>query len=260
MDTNSSPSFAELLEARLSRRAVLGGAAALAGAAAAGLRPTRALAQSTSAATPAALSPMDVGFTPIPSFAITDDAVRVPAGYLVDVVIAWGDPVVPGAPAFDLNNQSAARQAQQCGFNHDFQAFFPLGAAGNEGVFFVSHEYTTPNQMIPGYQANAAHPRFKEWVDIELEAHGGTIVELERPNATSAWKVRMGKRNRRITANTQMTFSGPAAGDPRIGTSVVGMLNNCAGGCDAVGNGPERRGELQPVLRERRPHHRCEDA
>lgn len=81
-----------------------------------------------------------LGFTGIQPQKISDDAVRVPAGYSVDVLLRRGDAVVPGAPAFDGRNQSAASQAMQCGYNHDFQAFFPIGDGVTEGVFWVNHE------------------------------------------------------------------------------------------------------------------------
>jgi hypothetical protein len=243
MDANhptrpSSPTYADLIEARYSRRAVLGGATVAVGAAAAGILPSLPAASQTLPAPAAgpgstASSPTNVGFSPIQSFAITDDNVRVPDGYVVDMVMRWGDPVLAGAPEFDVNAQTGAKQALQCGYNHDFQAFFPLGTSGAEGVFFVSHEYTDGSKMFPGYNPNTTDlARLRAWVDIELEAHGGTLVELERGSGgTGAWQVRAGaRRNRRITGNTRMVFSGPAANDLRMGSSVLGTLNNCAGG------------------------------
>src|SRR6185503_17275841 len=71
---------------------------------------------------------------------------------------------------------------------------------------------------------------------IEMAAHGGSVIELKR--AGGAWQVVPGSKfARRISANTEMELTGPAAGhalmktnvDPS-GTKVIGMVNNCAGG------------------------------
>ena len=45
----------------------------------------------------------------------TQDAVVVPDGFAQQVVIRWGDPVLPGAPAFDPDAQTAAAQASSSG-------------------------------------------------------------------------------------------------------------------------------------------------
>jgi secreted PhoX family phosphatase len=76
----------------------------------------------------------------------------------------------------------------------------------------------------------------KDLVDIEMAAHGGSVLEIRRVNGK--WQVVPNSRYaRRITANTPMIIAGPAAGDARMKTSydpegknVLGMLNNCAGG------------------------------
>ncbi|TGQ96121.1 alkaline phosphatase PhoX, partial [Mesorhizobium sp. M4B.F.Ca.ET.200.01.1.1] len=72
--------------------------------------------------------------------------------------------------------------------------------------------------------------------DVEMAAHGGTIVEIRKDGGK--WQVvRDGKLNRRITSNTEMALSGPVAGHDRVktnadpsGTKVFGTINNCAGG------------------------------
>ena len=48
------------------------------------------------------------------------DEVVIPKGYEQSVLIAWGDPVIEGAPEFDVNNQTAADAEKQFGFNNDF--------------------------------------------------------------------------------------------------------------------------------------------
>ncbi len=171
-------------------------------------------------------------FAPIAAAPVTDDAVRVPAGYVVDVIAKWGDPIFPDAPEFNPDQQSGSSQSQQVGYNHDFQAFFSNNIEMTAGTLWINHEYTDATRMIPGYDKSTNDAsKLRGWVDVELAAHGGTIVELSRPDATSAWKLnRSGKRNRRITAMTPMVFSGPAARDARLIGGATGMLNNCGGG------------------------------
>jgi uncharacterized protein len=170
------------------------------------------------------------GFTGIAPLAITDDAFRVPAGYETQVILRWGDPLVPGAPAFDINKQTADAQSKQVGFNHDYQHFFADDETGTKGVLVINHEYTTAAQMIPGYNVNTTDlAQLKTWVDIELAAHGASIAELSQASS-GKWEVLPGKRNRRITGTTPMVMSGPAAQDERLRGDVLGMFNNCSGG------------------------------
>ena len=124
------------------------------------------------------------------------------------MLIRWGDPVVAGAPAFDPTGQTAAAQSKQFGYNCDFVAVFEHD---DHHLLWVNHEYTTAAEMLPNYPnpATALVGDLQPFVDIELEAHGGSIVRLTRAN--NRFSVVTDAVNRRITANTPMTFSGPAA-------------------------------------------------
>jgi secreted PhoX family phosphatase len=176
----------------------------------------------------------DIRFTPVPPN--KEDALRVPDGYTSAVVARWGDPVTADAPAFDFDNQSAEAQSKQFGYNCDFVTLFPMGA--NRGLLWVNHEYTNENLMFRGYTTGVAAT--EEQIKIALAAHGGSVVEIERVRGTGQWKlVTTGRRryNRRVTAQTPMRFSGPAAGSDPLKTAAdpegrtpVGMLNNCSGG------------------------------
>lgn len=72
-------------------------------------------------------------FTGIAPSGVADDNFRVPAGYETQVILRWGDPLIPGAPAFDVNKQSGEAQAMQVGFNHDYQHFFADDETGTKG-------------------------------------------------------------------------------------------------------------------------------
>ncbi len=178
-------------------------------------------------------------FREIPATASERD--QVAEGYDADVLIRWGDPVLPGAPAFDPMNQTAAAQALQFGYNNDYLGYFPIGGSSEHGLLCVNHEYTNEELMFPGLgrqdtRAVAFRGMTKALVDIEMMAHGGTVVEIRKVDGK--WSVVAGSRfARRITAETPMEITGPARGHARMrtsydptGTRVRGMLNNCAGG------------------------------
>ncbi|MFC7736196.1 PhoX family protein [Roseomonas sp. GCM10028921] len=237
-DIGSNPSAADsigsVIGRRLTRRSALRG---LFGAAAAGALP---LAGAMRAAAEEAHSPSSsLGFRGLPQGTGAGEALA--EGYEVQVLMRWGDPVLPGAPAFDPAKQSAEAQALQFGYNNDYLDFFPLpkGAAGGEhGLLVVNHEYTNPELMFPGLGgAREARQRTSEaQMRVEQMAHGASVVEIRRENGR--WvPVQGGALNRRITAETEMRVSGPAAGHERLrtsadptGTRVRGTLNNCAGG------------------------------
>ncbi|WP_425582055.1 PhoX family protein [Streptosporangium fragile] len=166
----------------------------------------------------------------------TDDKLTIPAGYASAAVVRWGDPVLPGAPAFDFENQTAEAQAAQFGYNCDYVTLFPIGH--NRGLLWVNHEYSDESLMFRGYKDGTSAT--EEQIKIGMAAHGGSVVEIERVGNSGEWRlVTRGRRryNRRITVHTPMKFTGPAAGSDLLktaadpaGTTPVGMLNNCAGG------------------------------
>ncbi|AKH83578.1 phosphatase [Streptomyces sp. CNQ-509] len=169
----------------------------------------------------------------------TDDTVTVADGYEQNVVIAWGDPVLRGAPAFDPARQSAAAQAGQFGYNVDFLALLPLRGERGRELLVANHEYTDEQLMFPGYDPENVT---REQAEIGWAAHGMSVVAVQEDGGrgTGGGTLRAVPRhplNRRITATTAFELRGPAAGGDLLKTSadptgrrVLGTLNNCAGG------------------------------
>ncbi len=171
----------------------------------------------------------------------SDERHHVAEGYDADVLISWGDKVLPGAPAFDPKTQTPAKQAGQFGYNNDYLGYIPIDGS-RRGLLVVNHEYTNEELMFPSLSGrqDLRTVRFKEMtrdlVDIEMMAHGGSVLEVAQ-GTNGKWSVVDGSRfARRITAETPMEITGPAAGHERMKTSydpagrmVRGMLNNCAG-------------------------------
>lgn len=170
-----------------------------------------------------------------------DETDHVPEGYEIQTLIRWGDKVVADAPAFDVNKLTKAAQEMQFGYNCDFLAFLPLpiGSTNSDnGLLWVNHEYTIAGLMWPGLGAGdeANLKTSKDQSEIEIAAHGGSVVEIRKTGGR--WQVvENSKYNRRITGTTPMTIAGPVAGHARLktsvdatGTKVLGMFNNCAGG------------------------------
>ena len=245
-DIGSNPAPArpigDVVRARLSRRAALrglAGVAALADGLVEGAHAQISASQLSIAHIPRQGGPSTLQFTELRHQLAQGDAVA--EGHDIQLVIRWGDPVLPDAPPFDPHGQSGAAQARQFGYNNDYLDFRPLpkGSTNSEhGLLWVNHEYTSTQLMLPGTGGRAASRRSTtaEQVAVEMPAHGGSVVEIRRVDGR--WQtVPGGAINRRITAHTPMRISGPAAGHPRMrtsadaeGTRVLGMLNQCAGG------------------------------
>jgi secreted PhoX family phosphatase len=177
----------------------------------------------------------EVGFQAIPPG--TADQPTVPPGYLMQTLLRWGDPILPGAPPFDSTAQSAAAQRGQFGYNNDYVGYFPLppgSDVSDHGLLVVNHEYTSPELMFADYGLDKVT---REQMEIQLAAHGLSVVEI-RLQPDGAWQVvRSSPYNRRITGGTPIRLSGPAAGHPWLrttadpgGSQVVGTLANCSGG------------------------------
>ncbi|MGZ8408465.1 MAG: PhoX family protein [Hyphomicrobium sp.] len=170
----------------------------------------------------------------------SDHTHHVAAGYDADVLIRWGDAVLPNAPQFDPANPSAASQEAQFGYNNDFIGFIALDGRSDRGLLVINHEYTNDELMYFGLSGSSRKAMVAGLSDAQIRAsmaaHGGSVIEVER--VQGSWRVVPGSKfARRITASTPMQITGPAAGhelmktkaDP-AGTRVLGMLNNCAGG------------------------------
>ncbi len=170
-----------------------------------------------------------------------DETHHVAEGYDAQILLRWGDPIMADAPEFDVMNQTAAAQLKQFGYNNDYVGFVPLNDEGTRGLLCVNHEYTNEEVMFPGLgrqDRDGFSGMTPELIDIEMAAHGGSVVEIAQGEDGQWSVVRDGKMNRRITPlDTEMTLSGPAAGHTRLmtnddptGTMVIGTINNCAGG------------------------------
>jgi secreted PhoX family phosphatase len=198
---SKEPTIGALIERRLGRRGALRGLVGAGAAVALGreLLGSTALAQ---AAGPSSLTFKEVAHG-------LDRTHHIPEGYEAQVLIRWGDPVVAGAPAFDPANLTAAAQEKQFGYNCDFVGLHPLPAgstANDRFLMVVNHEYTDPGLMFAGLgSGRSVNLRAsKPQVEVEMAAHGGSVIEIAREGG--GWKVVPdSKYARRITGTTPMT-------------------------------------------------------
>ncbi|MUK61889.1 DUF839 domain-containing protein [Aliivibrio fischeri] len=214
--------FSNMVNARLSRRGFIMGTAAVGAGAFLALNPVaKAIAGNMNGTL--------LNFEAIPTS--TSDSIVLPKGYSWNTLMSWGDPIFANAPQFNPNGkQDSKAQALQFGDNTDGMSVFPL--SNDRAILAVNNEYTN-------YEFLFAHQGKNMTADDVAKAQaamGVTIVEIVRKNGQ--WTMdSTGKANRRITANTEMEVTGPAAGhdllktkaDP-TGKKVLGTFNNCANG------------------------------
>lgn len=243
INPSSNPTIVELIAARkLARRDVLKGGLGVAVTALGGVSAS-ALAAGGGAGFKAQASLL--GFTPVPAnTAPMDDAVTVPSGYDVKVLVSWGDPIMPGGmqwnPALPM---TASQQSKTYGAHTDGMHYFPLlavgsrgrGAGSERGLLVSNSEYNDPG-LMHNTTTYSSDTMTLDRARAQQAAQGVNIVEIEKTNGS--WQVvRNSRYGRRITGNTPMAISGPAAGTPKLktwadpsGAHVLGTINNCAHG------------------------------
>ena len=232
--------FDDILQARAARRRFLQGAAALAALAAlpAGCGETEVRAAAPRRSWREGKS--SLRFQPLLHGA--DERMHVSAGHAASVVIAWGDALLPGAPAFDPAKLDGESQRLQFGTDCDFIAYMPLprgSDSSDHGLLCVNHENSRLHMMSTEYKDHreTLMHSTKKHVECEMAAQGHSVVEVRLVDGR--WGVVQGSAYaRRLNAlDTRFRVSGPAAGHERLrtkddpeGLTVLGTFNNCAGG------------------------------
>lgn len=227
-DAHKSVAFHDVINTQLSRRQVLktGGTVGAAGFLAGASSLSQAVTQATSI----------MGFSQIPTS--TADDIQLPEGYVYDVLVSWGDPIVKGASKFAVDN-TAADQVGQYGDNTDGMAMFHLqnkdgSMDENRAVLAANSEYINKKFM----HTHKGESMSDDDVMKEIVAHGVNVVEIKR-NRKNEWKVVQNSEfNRRLHGDAaEFELTGPVAGHALVKTDadksgliVKGTLNNCGNG------------------------------
>lgn len=218
--------FDRVVARGLSRRGFLSGLVAFgSGAAAMG---AGTLLSSTSARAQTAASRF--AFTPIPI--ATDFEVHVPEGYTWKPLARWGDKLFSDAEEFDAETGVTLASSERVfGENTDGMELFVIG---DRQVIAVNHEYANTDVNLPAAQEGVSMSAD----DVRLLQNIQGVTVMEVAEGADGWSIVVDSPfNRRITHNTPMTFTGPAAGsdflkteaDP-TGTASLGTFNNCGAG------------------------------
>ncbi|MEM1141873.1 MAG: PhoX family phosphatase [Pseudomonadota bacterium] len=229
--------FGDVLEANLSRRGMLQGSLAL--AVAAFLKPEDVLASRGTTSSAGGLCNFDP--VTIEKFAAESNGATIPVisdDYEYDVLIPWGTPLIEGVPEYagDPNSRPFwTEQEQQVGIGHDGMWLFPdvdptdrRKLSNSAGVLCINHEFGRNSHVL-----GKSFPESLDDVRLSQSAHGVSVVRVEQ-GEDGKWGVRFDPRNRRITVNTPVEFSGPVAGSEYLENAAsnepLGTVNNCGNG------------------------------
>lgn len=161
----------------------------------------------------------DVTFKPLDDL-ITADTVTVPEGYVVEVLYSAGDKCAIGSIGYTGIPQAYPATETQAGGQHDGMHFYPLeGVDPNKGGLLVlNHENVDGATLDLDTEATKTN----------LSNVGVSVIEIVRSD-DGKWSVNTNSSyNKRYSGNTVYNVSGPAAA--KVGSTVVGTLNNCASG------------------------------
>ncbi len=242
---SSNPSgnrpFASILESNVSRRKVLTGSLT---AAAAGFLAPNAMATWDWGQYKRRHNRELVGFKPVAIADVVDTTMpTISADYQYQVLIPWGTPIEPGATKSyegDPNTRPTSEEASlQTGLGHDGMWFFPMdlkysvlfgrhdAVRSNAGMLCINHEYGSNSHALGKDQ-----PESLEDVRLSQNIHGVSVVKIVRRRGK--WDVVTSPNSRRITVNTPVAFSGPAAKSALLqnpnGNIALGTVNNCGSG------------------------------
>lgn len=238
--------FADVLKTLISRRKVVRGG--LTAAAAGFLAPQQAAALSLGSNKGQSDKPL-VGFQPVTIEQHAAESLGgtmpvISSDYEYQVLIPWGTPIEPNATeeyTGDPSYRPTSEQAEkQIGLGHDGMWFFPAGNSdyrddlrhgfrlgNNKGMLCINHEYGTNSHAL-----GKSFPESLEDVRLSQAIHGVSVVALERKH--HHWEVVNSPNSRRITVNTPVVFSGPAANSDLLqnpnGNIPLGTVNNCGSG------------------------------
>ena len=190
------------------------------------------------------------------------DSVQLPAGYSYKILHASGDPLTDKMSAFSNQGLELDDWSLRIGDQHDGMDIFYIDDKGQyteidtgRALLVVNHESSAESHFLhpKGQTSNGQQGRkfdqFGAWdlgsrpeleVLKEINLHGVSIVEITK--GPRGWSYRLDSPlNRRLTAQTPMPVTGPAAElkniqalmvtafDPK-GETVRGTLNNCGHG------------------------------
>ena len=246
-NTSGNRPFASVLEANMTRRKVMAGsltvaaASFLAPAASAGWGWGRNHGKGNTEL---------VGFKPVAIADVVDTTMpTISEDYQYQVLIPWGTPIEPGATNEyngDPNTRpTSAEAALQTGLGHDGMWFFPMDQrkklhygkhyrmSNDVGMLCVNHEYGNNSHAL-----GKSSPESLEDVRLSQNIHGVSVIKLKKTHH-KGWKVVKSKNTRRITVNTPVAFSGPAASSELLqnpnGNIALGTVNNCGSGATPWG-------------------------
>ncbi len=191
-----------------------------------------------------------VDFKPVKISDVVDTTVpTISDDYQYQVLIPWGTPIEPGATTAyegDPNTRpTSAEAALQTGLGHDGMWFFPMDQRhglgyrkfgyhfrNDAGMLCVNHEYGGNSHAL-----GKSSPESLEDVRLSQNIHGVSVVKIR--NSYHGWKVVSSANSRRITVNTPVAFSGPAAESELLqnpnGNIALGTVNNCGSGATPWG-------------------------
>lgn len=169
------------------------------------------------------------------------DAAVVPEGYRAQVLAPWGTPLNANARPWQADGtNSATDQANSVGMHHDGMWFYPIDGNSTDGLLVMNHEYVDQNALHPAGATRDEATGLRtdaEEIRKEINAHGVSVIRVQR-DASGQWVVVVNDPlNRRYTGATEMGVSGPMSASSLLvtkyspdGSATRGTLNNCGNG------------------------------